>query len=279
MNAVAREGEESPPGRRRAFRSIPPQKIRQFLAKRTVLLYLCNYQKENTPHARLPRSRPAGRPLRSVGRARPRLAKFQREQLIVEYLNRGVSVAEIAARVGLSEKRMRAVIREILARRMPHPPEEFVAIQVSRLNEALLVAYSAMSLTNLKAVDQVVKNRARARPLSWLRRRRAPPSRAARTEAPAEGTMTFGAALVCRPEFPLAPLQRGEGWGEGLGGLAAAASHPAPHPNLLPAGGEKGRFAASAGDDRPGIPPQAFEKIESAPGNSPRPASAGRGLG
>ena len=40
---------------------------------------------------------------------------------------------------------------------MPHPPEEFVAIQVSRLNEALLVAYSAMSPTNLKAVDQVVK--------------------------------------------------------------------------------------------------------------------------
>ena len=40
---------------------------------------------------------------------------------------------------------------------MPHPPREFVAIQVSRLNEALLVAYSAMSPTNLKAVDQVVK--------------------------------------------------------------------------------------------------------------------------
>ena len=40
---------------------------------------------------------------------------------------------------------------------MPHPPEEFVAIQMSRLNEALLVAFSAMSPTNLKAVDQVVK--------------------------------------------------------------------------------------------------------------------------
>ena len=86
-----------------------------------------------------------------------RLAKFKREQRIVEYLNRGVAVAEIAAQVGLSEKRMRAVIGEILARRMPHPPAEFVAIQVSRLNEALLVAYSAMSMTNLKAVDQVVK--------------------------------------------------------------------------------------------------------------------------
>ncbi len=86
-----------------------------------------------------------------------RLAKFKREQLIVEYLNRGVSVSEIAARVGVGEKRLRAVVRDILARRMPYPPAEFVAIQLSRLNEALLVAYSAMSPTNLKAVDQVVK--------------------------------------------------------------------------------------------------------------------------
>ncbi len=86
-----------------------------------------------------------------------RLAKFKREQLIVDYLNRGVSVAEIAARVGVGEKRMRAVIREILARRMPHPPEEFVAIQLSRLNEALLMVFNAMSPSNLKGIDQMVK--------------------------------------------------------------------------------------------------------------------------
>ena len=42
-----------------------------------------------------------------------RLAKFERERLIVEYLHRGVSVREIAAHVGVSEKRMRAIIREI----------------------------------------------------------------------------------------------------------------------------------------------------------------------
>ena len=40
---------------------------------------------------------------------------------------------------------------------MPEPPAEFVALQVSRLNEALLVAYSAMSGANLRAVDLVVK--------------------------------------------------------------------------------------------------------------------------
>ena len=111
-----------------------------------------------------------------------RLAKFKREQRIVEYLNRGVAVVEIAAQIGVSEKRMHAIVRDILDRRMPHPPKEFVAIQASRLaNEALLVAYSAMSMTNLGAVDRRRQDRARARPLSWaFRRRRPAPLRAGR---------------------------------------------------------------------------------------------------
>ena len=86
-----------------------------------------------------------------------RLVKARREQRIVGLLNRGVSIPEIAAREGVTEKRMRAVVRDILARRMPEPPAEFLALQVSRLNEALLVAYGAMSGGNLKAVDRVVK--------------------------------------------------------------------------------------------------------------------------
>jgi len=40
---------------------------------------------------------------------------------------------------------------------MPAPPEDFVALQVSRLNEALLVAYGAMSAENLRAVALVVR--------------------------------------------------------------------------------------------------------------------------
>ncbi len=89
-----------------------------------------------------------------------RLAQFKRDQVIVDYLNRGVSVSEIAARIGIGEKRTRAVIRDILVRRMPAPPREFLAIQTSRLNEALLVAFSAMGgepMTALRAVDRVVK--------------------------------------------------------------------------------------------------------------------------
>ena len=56
---------------------------------------------------------------------------------------------------------MRNVVREILAERMPQPPAEFLALQVSRLNEALLVSYSAMHTTaagtNFEAVDRVVR--------------------------------------------------------------------------------------------------------------------------
>ena len=58
---------------------------------------------------------------------------------------------------GVTEKRMRAIVKEVLVAHMPGPPQEFVALQISRLNEALLVAYSAMSGRNLKAVDQVVR--------------------------------------------------------------------------------------------------------------------------
>jgi hypothetical protein len=72
-------------------------------------------------------------------------------------LNGGVSISEIAAKEHLTLKRMRNLVREILARRMPQPPAEFVALQISRLSEALLVSYSAMGGANLKAVDRVVR--------------------------------------------------------------------------------------------------------------------------
>ena len=51
---------------------------------------------------------------------------------------------------------MRKSIRGLLARRAPEPPAEFLALQVSRLHEALIVAYGAMSGANLEAVDRVV---------------------------------------------------------------------------------------------------------------------------
>jgi len=103
--------------------------------------------------ARRDRSAPA----RRAARAR----KAEREQRIVALLNRGTSVADLAALERVSLSRMRALVREILARRMPQPPAEFLAMQVSRLNDALLVSYNAMhnpqTGPNFEAVDRVVK--------------------------------------------------------------------------------------------------------------------------
>ena len=44
-----------------------------------------------------------------------------------------------------------------MLKRQARRPAEYVELQISRLNEALLIAYSAMSESNLSAVDRVVK--------------------------------------------------------------------------------------------------------------------------
>jgi hypothetical protein len=74
-----------------------------------------------------------GRDRSTKGRRAARHEKFDRERRIVNYLNAGVSVAEIAEREGVTHRRMRAVVQEILARRAPAPPAEFLALQVCRV--------------------------------------------------------------------------------------------------------------------------------------------------
>ena len=86
-----------------------------------------------------------------------RLKALERGRIVVQYANRGVPTPEIAARIGVADSKARAMLRDALARSLPETPEEFAAIQMSRLNEALLVAYSAMGDMNLKAVDRVVR--------------------------------------------------------------------------------------------------------------------------
>jgi DNA-binding CsgD family transcriptional regulator len=107
-----------------------------------------------------PSSSPPSPPRRDrsfAGRRKARAAKGARERRIVNLLNAGITVDEIAARERVSVKRMRNLVRETLARHQPEPPAEFVALQLSRLREALLVSYSAMGGGNLGAVDRVVK--------------------------------------------------------------------------------------------------------------------------
>ena len=107
-----------------------------------------------------PSSSPPSPPRRDrsfAGRRKAHGAKGARERRIVNLLNAGVSVAEIAQSEGVAHRRMRMMVGEILARRAPQPPAEFLTLQVSRLSEALLVSYGAMGGGNLEAVDCVVK--------------------------------------------------------------------------------------------------------------------------
>ncbi len=126
-----------------------------------------------------------------AARRAARVEKAVRERRIVDSLNRGVSTAEIAAREGVTEKRMRAVVGEILARRLPEAPADYVALQIGRLNEALLVAYSAMSGTNLRAVEcvvRIVREMDRYHGFVAGERRAAWNGRAMEAEAPADGS-------------------------------------------------------------------------------------------
>jgi DNA-binding NarL/FixJ family response regulator len=86
---------------------------------------------------------PAVRRNRSAAARRAaRLRKVTREARIIGLLNRGVSVVEIAAREGLSLKRMRNLVREILAKPMPQPPAEFLSLQISRSTRRWLLQLS-----------------------------------------------------------------------------------------------------------------------------------------
>jgi len=67
---------------------------------------------------------------------------------------------------------MRALVRDILARRTPEPRAHFLASQVNRLEEALRVSFCAMSVQPSGCRSRR-QHRARARSLSRFRRDRA----------------------------------------------------------------------------------------------------------
>ena len=81
----------------------------------------------------------------------------KRDLRLVEQLAAGVTIEEIAANEGISPQWARRRKAAILANRAIDPPHEFIQLQIRRLSEAMLVAYSAMSAGNLPAVDHVVK--------------------------------------------------------------------------------------------------------------------------
>jgi hypothetical protein len=97
------------------------------------------------------------KPQRPKRRRATKREMAKRDLRLIEKLAAGVSIEEIAASEGISPQWARERKTEILARRAIDPPHEFIQLQIHRLSEAMLVAYSAMSGGNLKAVEQVIK--------------------------------------------------------------------------------------------------------------------------
>ncbi len=115
----------------------------------------------NLVRNRLPATRGAERP-----------ARAERERRVVQGLSGGVSMAEIARREGITERGLRKYVRNLIARRAPEATGEFIATQMNRLNEALLVSFDAMSARKPPGGRPGGEDRARTRPLSWPEQRR-----------------------------------------------------------------------------------------------------------
>src|ERR1700722_2591992 len=208
---------------------------------------------------------------RSVeARRAARQVKASQERRIIASLNRGVPVAVIAEWEDVGEKRMRALVRDILTRRMPEPPSQFLAMQVSRLNEALLVSFDAMSRCNLQAVDRVVKIvRELDRYHGFVAAERW--GLRDRSEAPAQADAELLAQLVerirrvpPRPEIQSAP-------GNGVAPETPRPRDPEPQRDGVLASGFE---LAGAPPARSQMAPQGLEKIESRLGNGMAPEAA-----
>jgi len=90
-------------------------------------------------------------------RLEARQAKAARNIKLFNLLKAGVPIAEIALQEGLSVRRAREVVQEILARREVDPPAGFVQLQIGRLSDAMMVAHAAMMEGNMHALDRVLR--------------------------------------------------------------------------------------------------------------------------
>ena len=151
-----------------------PRPKRQFLAKPEIVAYGVQYNRNRAepvsdPTRPTPLNRLSAATVRSPCDG-ARRAKAGRERRIVDCMNGGLSMAEIAAFEGVSDRGMCRSVRALIARRCPEAAGVFIAVQVNRLNEAQRTSYGAMSETYLASVDGG-RDRVRARPSPRLRRR------------------------------------------------------------------------------------------------------------
>jgi hypothetical protein len=101
-----------------------------------------------------PREAPAAE---AATRIAPRRRTADQRLRIQERLTMGLTVAHIARVEGLTVRRVRQIIAEMLASREIDPPAGFVQLQIARLNEAMIVARTMMMQGNLQAMDRWIK--------------------------------------------------------------------------------------------------------------------------
>jgi hypothetical protein len=137
-------------------------------------------------------------------RLEARQAKAGRNVKLFNLLKAGVPIAEIALQEGLSVRRAREVVQEMLERREVDPPAGFAQLQIGRLGDAMMVAYAAMMEGNLQALDRVLRivgeldryhglAGAQAEPAAGARRALAASAPALALPAPAEAAEHFPA--------------------------------------------------------------------------------------
>ncbi len=90
-------------------------------------------------------------------RLEARQAKAERNVRLFNLLKAGMPIAEIALQEGLSVRRAREIVQEMLERREVDPPAGFVQLQIGRLSDAMMVAHTAMMEGNLQALDRVLR--------------------------------------------------------------------------------------------------------------------------
>jgi hypothetical protein len=135
-------------------------------------------------------------------RLEARQAKAERNVRQFNLLKSGVPIAEIALQEGLSVRRARELVQEMLERREVDPPAGFAQLQIGRLSDAMMVAYAAMMEGNMHALDRVLRivgeldrrhglGRAQAESAAGATRALAAPAPALALPAPADAAEDF----------------------------------------------------------------------------------------
>jgi hypothetical protein len=135
-------------------------------------------------------------------RLEARQAKAERNVRLFNLLKAGMPIAEIALQEGLSVRRARELVQEMLERREVDPPAGFVQLQIGRLSDAMMVAHTAMMEGNMHALDRVLRivgeldryhgfGGAQAQPAAGATRALAAPAPALALPAPADAAENF----------------------------------------------------------------------------------------